>query len=188
MRTFLIIILVIGHLSSLYGQNNASKIDELFLALVEEHNGVKYTTSVYTSKAAKHHSDYLLQLAKSNPTKSYKEIHYRNPHYEYNYDSSPKHPFHSAGDRVIHYLKGLDNNVSYTAEIINYIGFKNVQYTDEQLAQMTLDSYLSSAAHKKALENIRFNVISSRTWIISRNDGYTWVQNVTVFADEDFTK
>lgn len=188
MKTLILtIVIAVLNYSSIYAQNDASRVTSIFVDLVERYNNKIYYKPEYAKNAAHLHATYLLNKALDRPNSTYNDIHeLYNPHRQYDSYGNEITDFYSVGRRVIHFLK--DENVVWTSEIINYLGYRNCTFTDEELAKWLLESYLSSPPHKEAIINKNHNVIGSYTWIIKRADGFVWVQNVTVFAIEKFNQ
>lgn len=186
MKTVILtIVIAILNYSSIHAQNNASKVNSIFIDLVEIYNNKIYYKPEYAKNAANIHATYLLNKALDSPNSDYEDIHkLYNPHRQYDSYGNEITDSYSVGKRVMQFLK--DEGVVWTSEIINYLGYRNCTFTDEELAKWLLKSYLSSPPHKEAIINKKHNVIGSYTWIIKRNSGFIWVQNVTVFAIEKF--
>lgn len=150
-----------------YSQN-VKLIDSLFVERIKEHNNKSYSSEPYVDSAAALHVNYLTKYKIDNSVLFGHEEKYE----------KTKTLLH----RIRLFATKFNKKFISSGEICLTF-FTYVPLTEEMYANYMFEGYMSSKVHKEALEDKKFNVVSSQSRIYEHN-GELIFMNTTVFVQQ----
>lgn len=157
MKNLVFTILLVFFNSTIFSQTDVNEIKKEFYILYEAHlDSIKSSKTVYErlSSLCMYHLNYCVNRASIG-------------HFEET-DST----MYSAKKRFLHFFPKMDGEVYKIGEVMSYSNYSSLK-TDKEVARRIFNCYMNSKAHKRIMEDKRFNYYNFEFVIVPGNDVYS---------------